>query len=133
MGFADNVFDQKRGGRRDSGGTSMTFPHLAGKKRAIEPNNAEGPATPLRKLDLPTPEPDLSRVYMSREGSDFGVTYPATNLPPILPSVRSVTEVDSMVSPSDDRQHHLTPSTPGYGMNGGMNTLPPGPTSTGAR
>lgn len=124
MGFADNVFDQKRGGRRESGGSSMTASHLAGKKRAIEPNATDGPVTPLRKLDLPTPEPDFSRVYMSREGSDFA-PYTASTFPPILPSVKSVTDADSMVSPSDDRQTHFTPSTPVFGMNGSMNTLPP--------
>lgn len=129
MGFADNVFDQKRGGRRESGlNGPMTVANLAGKKRTIEPNGQAGPSS-LRKLDLPTPEPDYSnRVYMSREGSEFTnlPVYAANTLPPILPSVKSMTDADGMGSSvSDERSHHITPSTPVFSANNNPNTLAP--------
>ncbi|KAK5082820.1 hypothetical protein LTR05_006701 [Lithohypha guttulata] len=129
MGFADNVFDQKRGGRRESGlNGPMTVAHLAGKKRAIESNGHEGPSTPLRKLDLPTPEPDFSaRMYMSRESSDFnGISYTASSLPPILPSVKSVTDDHNLLSAtSDDLASHFSPSTPNFSVNGPNHSLAP--------
>lgn len=129
MGFADNVFDQKRGGRRESGlNGPMTVANLAGKKRTIEPNGQAGPSS-LRKLDLPTPEPDFAnRVYMSRENSEYpGLPiFTANTLPPMLPSVKSVTDVDGMASSaSDERSHHITPSTPVFGANHNPNTLAP--------
>lgn len=130
MGFADNVFDQKRGGRRESGlNGPMTVANLAGKKRTIEPNGQAGPST-LRKLDLPTPEPDFAnRVYMSREGSEYPgmLAYTSTTLPPMLPSVKSVTDGDGMGSSvSDERSHHITPSTPVFSTaTSNPNTLAP--------
>ncbi|KAK5948195.1 hypothetical protein OHC33_010743 [Knufia fluminis] len=130
MGFADNVFDQKRGGKRESGlNGPMTVAHLAGKKRAIEPNDQDGPSTPHPKLDLHTPDPDYSnRIYLSRETSEFGAGmshYTASTLPPILPSVKTVTDIDAMSTTADDRHNHITPSTPSFGMNGSANTLAP--------
>lgn len=130
MGFADNVFDQKRGGRRESGlNGPMTVAHLAGKKRAIESNGPDGPTTPQRKLTLLTPEPDhAGRLHISREDSDIGggSIYAAATLPPILPSVKTVTDPDGAISStSDERSHHFTPSTPNFGVNGGVNTLAP--------
>lgn len=129
MGFADNVFDQKRGGRRESGlNGPMTVANLAGKKRSIEPNGQGGPST-LRKLEFPTPEPDYARrPHMPRDGSEFGSVpaYPANTLPPLLPGVKSVTDIDDMVSTiSDDRNHRYTPSTPIFSTNGTSNTLAP--------
>lgn len=129
MGFADNVFDQKRGGRRESGlNGPMTVANLAGKKRSIEPNGQGGPST-LRKLEFPTPEPDYARrPHMARDGSEFSSVpaYPTNTLPPILPGVKSVTDVDDMGSTiSDDRNHRYTPSTPIFSTNGTSNTLAP--------
>ena len=130
MGFADNVFDQKRGGRRESGlNGPMTVAHLAGKKRPIEPNGQEGPSTPHRKLDLLTPEPDYSnRIYLSRETSDFGAgttLYTASTLPPILPSVKTVTDINTLSTNADDRRNHISPSSPSFGMTSNGNTLAP--------
>lgn len=119
MGFADNVFDQKRGGRRESGvGGSLTIPHIAGKKRSLEPNTADGPSTPMRKIDLPTPEPDFSnRIYMSREGSDYGSIQTYNSLPPILPSVHAVTDIDSVSQHRmDEHRAHFTPNRPSFNI-----------------
>lgn len=129
MGFADNVFDQKRGAKRENGSAGpMAITSIAGKKRAIESNGIEGPSTPMRKLDLPTPEPDFShRIFMSREGSEFGniSMYPTNSYAPILPGVRSVTDVDLMSGISDDRIQHLSPSTPVFTSNGNNHALAP--------
>lgn len=129
MGFADNVFDQKRGGRRESGtASSMSLSQIAGKKRALEPNGTETPMTPLRKLELPTPEPDSSgRIFMSREGSELAAIPPYNStLPPILPNVKAVTENSGlMTSPRDDRTMHTGPSTPIFNTHNNSNTLPP--------
>lgn len=123
MGFADNVFDQKRGGRRESGlNGPMTVAHLAGKKRSIEPNGQEGPSAPLRKLNLPTPEPDVSgRMYTSREGSEFsGIpAYATASLPPILPSVNSVANIENVRrSPAGERPNQFALSTPRFTVGG---------------
>jgi len=130
MGFADNVFDQKRGGKRESSlNGPMTVAHLAGKKRTIEPNGQEGPSALHRKIDLATPEPDCSsRIYLSREVSEFGAGsshYTASTMPPILPSVKTVTDMDALSTTGDDRHSHITPSTPSFGINGSTNTLAP--------
>lgn len=132
MGFADNVFDQKRGGKRESGlNAPMTAANLAGKKRALEPNGHEGPATPLRKLEMPTPEPDFSnRYYMSREGSELGsLAFTASSVPPILPSVRSVTE-DAILR-SEESVQRFTPATPGYANTSSSHVLAPIVTPSG--
>ena len=130
MGFADNVFDQKRAGKRESGlNGPMTIAHLAGKKRAIEPNGQDGPSTPLRKLDLPTPEPDFSnRIFMSREGSEFaGLShYVSSTLPPILPGVKAVTDLDTTRSVgAEHRYGHFSPSTPRFSLSNGVSSLAP--------
>lgn len=133
MGFADNVFDQKRGGRRESGlHGPMTVANLAGKKRSLEPNGHDGPATPLRKLEMPTPEPDFAhRFYMSREGSELGsFTFTASSVPPILPSVRSVTE-DVIPTMSEEPMHRYTPITPRYANPNNTHVLAPMATSSG--
>ena len=128
MGFADNVFDQKRGVKRESASAGpLTVAHIVGKKRTIDSTGLEGPSTPLRKLDLPTPEPDFShRTFVSREGSEFGsvVAYPSSSFAPILPSVRNVADGDLMSGISDDRMQHLSPSTAGFGANGHNHILP---------
>lgn len=126
MGFADNVFDQKRG-RREShpngGGNTTTLPgvaHITGKKRTMSSSAEPGPATPLRKLELPTPEPDFSgntRIAPSREGSEFLVdaSFGAVNgtLPTLLPSIKSLAEgADFLVSPTEER-HSRVSSSPG--------------------
>ena len=135
MGFADNVFDQKRGGRRESSlNGAMTVAHLAGKKRPIEPNGHDGPSTPLRKLELHTPDPDFaSRAFMSRETSEFGAipSYASTTLPPLLPGVRSVAEGDTIMSTTSDISHQFTPSTPNFNLNGTGHTLAPLLSATG--
>ncbi|KAK5100684.1 hypothetical protein LTR70_001416 [Exophiala xenobiotica] len=130
MGFADNVFDQKRGGKRESGlNGPMTVAHLAGKKRTVESNGQEGPSAPHRKINPITPEPDYSnRIYLSRETSEFGAGashYTASTLPPILPSVKTVTDIDGLSATGDDRHNHITPLTSSFSMNGSANTLAP--------
>ncbi|EXJ75740.1 uncharacterized protein A1O5_00247 [Cladophialophora psammophila CBS 110553] len=125
MGFADNVFDQKRGGRRDSSHNSSgsgPLPGVAqitGKKRAISSSADPGPATPLRKMELPTPEPDFSgtRLALSREGSEFLMDVPFAGvngtLPTPLPSMKTFPDgPDFMVSPTDER-HSRVSSSPG--------------------
>ncbi|KIX07034.1 uncharacterized protein Z518_05011 [Rhinocladiella mackenziei CBS 650.93] len=148
MGFADNVFDQKRG-RRESNphgvGNATSLPglaHITGKKRALSSSVDAGPATPLRKIELPTPEPDFSgtsRLALSREGSDFVVDGSFGgmngNLPTLLPSMKTFPDgPDFMVSPTDERHSRvsrspalatLPSSTMGKGRIPSNHTLPP--------
>ncbi|OAL27242.1 hypothetical protein AYO20_09840 [Fonsecaea nubica] len=121
MGFADNVFDQKRGGRRESShsgfgaGPLPSVAQITGKKRAISTSADSGPATPLRKMELPTPEPDFSgsRLAFSREGSEFLTDGPFGGVngtrPALLPSMKTFPD---MVSPTDER-HSRVSSSPG--------------------
>jgi hypothetical protein len=123
MGFADNVFDQKRGRRESHGSTSAPLPgvqQVAGKKRPLAASNI-GPQTPIRKIELPTPEPDLSIRY-NRAGSEFSVDSfldrPSTR-PSMLPSVKSLAGDSSyFISPPDDRSSRLSISP-------GMKSMPP--------
>ena len=125
MGFADNVFDQRRGGRRESNsnsaGNGTALPSVAqitGRKRTISSSAEPGPATALRKIERPIPEPDFSSgLEFSREGSDFLVDapFPGMNgtLPGILPSMKILPEGhDFMMSPTDDRLSKVS-SSPG--------------------
>lgn len=121
MGFADNVFDQKRGRREShpSGAASTTslpgVAQLAGKKRAISSSAEPGPATPLRRMELPTPEPDMSvngKLGLSRDGSELLIDSPFTsmhgNLPTLLPSMKSLPEgPEFCVSPVTERQSRV--------------------------
>ncbi|EXJ81298.1 hypothetical protein A1O3_07588 [Capronia epimyces CBS 606.96] len=124
MGFADNVFDQKRG-RREShpnGTTSTTSLHgvaqITGKKRAISSSAEPTPATPMRKIELPTPEPDLSvngKLGISRDSSELMIESPFAgihgNLPTLLPSLKRFTEgPDLIVSPVDERHSRVSRS-----------------------
>ncbi|KIV94384.1 hypothetical protein PV10_02156 [Exophiala mesophila] len=155
MGFADNVFDQKRGRRESSTGTTATHgplvggsSQMAGKKRAVSSSAEAGTPALIRKVELPTPEPDLSgtrRVILSREGSEYMIdssyTNHPTSLPTMLPSLKSFTEnSEFMVSPTEER-HSRVSSSPGLasmastavgpgrlmskGLSGQDNTLPP--------
>jgi len=126
MGFADNVFDQKRGRREshpDTPGHAGALPGVAqitGKKRTISASAEPGPVTPLRKIELPTPEPDFSGhsrmdVRLSREGSDFILdpSYTTVNgtLPALLPSMKTFPDgSDFMGSPTDDRRSRVSSS-----------------------
>lgn len=128
MGFADNVFDQRRGGKRENGSIgagsgSGPLPGVAqitgGRKRTMSPSAEPGPATPLRKIELPTPEPELSsnRMAMSREGSEFVVEAPfaAINgaLPTLLPSLKTFADgYDFIIAPADER-HARASGSPG--------------------
>ncbi len=126
MGFADNVFDQRRGGRRESNpnGTSANgslsgVAQITGKKRTISSSAEPGPATPLRKIELPTPEPDFSAIRLgySREGSDFlmDVPFPSVNgtLPQLLPSIKTLSDGQEFtMSPTDERFTRMS-SSPG--------------------
>lgn len=153
MGFADNVFDQKRSRRESNsnvnGNTNLPgIAQVTGKKRSISSSGETGPATPLRKIESPTPEPDFSahsRLGLSREGSDFVIDAFGTvngNLPTLLPSMKTFPDgPDFMVSPSEER-HSRVSTSPGIaslastGIVGGLmrsaaqhgqgnNTLPP--------
>ncbi|ETI29006.1 hypothetical protein G647_01458 [Cladophialophora carrionii CBS 160.54] len=126
MGFADNVFDQRRGGRREAnpsgtGSSSGQLPGLVqvtGKKRTISSSAELGPATPLRKIELPTPEPDFSssRLAFSRESSDYlmDAGFPnanGTTFTALLPGVKTITEGhDFAMSPTDERYSRVSTS-----------------------
>lgn len=123
MGFADNVFDQRRGRKEstNSAGQTAILPSLAqitGKKRAISTSAEPGPATPFRKVELPTPEPDLSmhgRLVMSREGSEYTIdtAFASINsgLPTLLPSLKTLADgAEFMISPTDDRRSRVSSS-----------------------
>jgi len=123
MGFADNVFDQRRGRKEstNSAGQTTILPGLAqltGKKRAISTSAEQGPATPLRKAELPTPEPDLSghgRHIMSREGSEYTIDSVFTSvnngLPTLLPSLKTLADgAEFMISPTDERRSRVNSS-----------------------
>ena len=139
MGFADNVFDQKRG-RRESGsgahGQSGTLPgvgQIAGKKRSITTSADAGPATPLRKIELPTPEPDFSGasrrdLHVSREGSEYpAFSTMSGQLTNLLPSMKTITGGSGfLVSPTEDRGLRVSsPSGVASLANQALNTLPP--------
>ncbi|KAK5026097.1 hypothetical protein LTS07_007622 [Exophiala sideris] len=143
MGFADNVFDQKRNRRESNSNAAGNLPGVAqitGKKRTISSSGEPGPATPLRKIELPTPEPDFSTHsrLLSREGSDLVMDAFGTvngNLPTLLPSMKTFPDgPDFMVSPSEERNSRVS-SSPGIaslastGIGGGRIgqniTLPP--------
>ena len=132
MGFADNVFDQKRGRREShlSDSTSLpSVPQIAGKKRPLA---AVRPATPLRKIELPTPEPDYSSRRF-RDSSDLFVEPPYTNgtsssHPTLLPSVKAIAEGSNfMISPPDDRSTRVSvsPGVQSLASTIQHNTLPP--------
>ncbi|KAK5226474.1 hypothetical protein LTR47_009152 [Exophiala xenobiotica] len=122
MGFADNVFDQRRARRESnpSGPGNTTLPgvaQLTGKKRTISSVGDPGPATPLRKIELPTPEPDFSgqsRLGLSREGSDLVLDAFGSingNLPTLLPSMKTFPDgPDFMTSPTDERRSRVSTS-----------------------
>ncbi|EHY52428.1 hypothetical protein ABEF92_006633 [Exophiala dermatitidis] len=126
MGFADNVFDQKRG-RREShpnGTTSTTcLPGLAtitGKKRTISSSAEPGPATPLRRIELPTPEPDKSlngKLGVSRDKSELLTETPFAGingtLPTLLPSMKSFTDGTDLHGVHIDERHTRVSASPG--------------------
>ena len=74
MGFTDNVYDQKRGQRSSTTSNSQSgglpgMVQIAGRKRQMSSSEV-GSVTPLRKLELPTPEPDFaSRMDMRIPGT----------------------------------------------------------------
>ncbi|KIW17520.1 hypothetical protein PV08_04714 [Exophiala spinifera] len=122
MGFADNVFDQKRGRREShpaaSGNHALPgIVHTTGKKRPLSASGDRGPETPFRKIELPTPEPDFShqpRLVLSREGSELVLDAFGSingNLPTLLPSLNTFTDGhDFMVSPPDERYARVSTS-----------------------
>ena len=132
VGFADNVFDQKRGRRESHASENGSLPgvsQLAGRKRPLAASSISNPATPMRKLELPTPEPDLSHHPAYMDGMD---SY-STSRPTLLPGVKSIADGSMMISPPDDRSSRVSMS-PGlggaFGPNIGIaadraNTLPP--------
>ncbi|KPI45489.1 uncharacterized protein AB675_431 [Cyphellophora attinorum] len=120
VGFADNVFDQKRG-RREShhseNGHLSGVSQLAGRKRPLVASSSmTSPATPMRKMELPTPEPDMSSHAKYLEGID---TYSAIR-PTLLPGVKSIADGSMMIS-------HQMIAARGIGQSQGdrANTLPP--------
>lgn len=146
MGFADNVFDQKRGRRESNqsdGGILPGVSSIVGKKRPLAASTSIGPTTPLRKIELPTPEPDYGSGMIrkfNREGSDLFVEAPYTNgnvggaRNNVLPGVKSIADgTNFLMSIPDDglRSNHSRVSmSPGLASLGpaiglGSNTLPP--------
>lgn len=140
MGFADNVFDQKRGHKFhvNGSGSSNSLPGVAqitGKKRAFSSSADASPATPLRKLELHTPDLDFSsqsRLTHSRESSDFRMSTPFGgangNLPTLLPSMKTFPDgPDFLASATDER--HSRVSSPQLATLAsiavGQNRLPP--------
>jgi hypothetical protein len=144
MGFADNVFDQKRGRREErhsNGGNGRMLPGVSsvlGRKRPLAAS-AGTPSTPMRKIELPTPEPDysasMSRKF-AREGSDLYVDSSYANsvngsMSRALPGVKSIEGSKYMISPPDDRSTSRISMSPGLGMTPAStlsmnpNTLPP--------
>ena len=153
MGFADNVFDQKRG-RRESNQRSSSSEHpslpgvssIVGKKRPLAASSSVGPSTPLRKIELPTPESDYSGSStirkFDREGSGLFIDSAYANangsVPRstgnVLPGVKSIAEGRNyLISPPEDgvRQSRISTSpgvgslAPQIGMSPSSNTLPP--------
>lgn len=133
MGFADNVFDQKRGSTRGSSVGVLSAAQIAGKKRPLEPTmqSSQSQSTSL----LPTPEPDRGGREQSEHTSQ--PSYINTSLPTLLPSVKSLTDAKNFaISPPEERNVRVgASSTPKYGssplvqnnmsLTGNMNTLPP--------
>lgn len=139
MGFADNVFDQKRGSSRGSSAGVLSAAQIVGKKRPLEPT-MHTPNSQAGSL-LPTPEPDRG----IREPSEFAVQPHFTNhnLPQLLPSVKSFVDTKPFVtnSPEDRTVRLPTSNTPNFGssplvqnnisLSGSINTLPPMLSRTG--
>lgn len=73
MGFTDNVFDQKRGQRHSSGQESSSSAQATtqkGHKRQLSLTELANPvdSSPThRKLELPTPEPELNGIKRAAE------------------------------------------------------------------
>lgn len=125
MGFTDNVYDQKRGQRNSTstsglGGNLPGLPAIAGRKRQISSSDI-GPATPLRKLELPTPEPDFTNridLRRARDGSEYSLD-PQFEVPhlnggghmQILPSIKTLPE-QQLFTPGSIDEHMLVGSTP---------------------
>lgn len=125
MGFTDNVYDQKRGQRNSTassglGGSLLSPPAIAGRKRQISSSDI-GPATPLRKLELSTPEPDFaSRIDLrrARDGSEYALD-PQFDVPHLnggghlqnLPSIKTLPE-QQLFTPSSTEEHLLVGSSP---------------------
>lgn len=138
MGFADNVFDQKRGSTRGSIAV-LSAAQIAGKKRPLEAT--VGTSDSRGGSLLPTPEPDRG----TRELSEYTPQplYANSGLPTLLPSVKSLTETKSYsINPPEDRGIRIaTSSASNFGssphvptnmsMGGPMNTLPPMLSRTG--
>ena len=115
MGFTDNVFDQKRGHRTSNGHSNG--PKLPGvaqitsKKRSLTSADI-APAIQIRRMELPTPEPDYSNridLRPSREGSDYPIdsqyssVHSNGTLPGILPSLGAFSDEQGFSSPLRDR------------------------------
>jgi hypothetical protein len=126
MGFTDNVYDQKRGQRNSSttnglGGSLPGLPAIAGRKRQISSSDI-GPATPLRKLELPTPEPDFANridLRRARDGSEYSLDpqFDVAHLNGgshlhMLPSIKTLPE-PQLFTPGSIDEHLLIGSTPG--------------------
>ena len=123
MGFTDNVYDQKRGQRNNTStnGQRGSLPGLAqitGRKRQISSSDI-GPATPLKRLDLPTPEPDFATrmdLRRARDGSEYALDpqFDAPHInghPHILPSIKTLPE-QQLFTPSSTDEHLLVGSSP---------------------
>ncbi len=144
MGFADNVFDQKRG-RRESNQPSASSPSndpghgslpgvssIVGRKRPLAASHNVGPSMSLRKIELPTPESDRGSSVVrkfDRETPGLFVDTPYANangtVPrstgSILPGVKSIAEGSAsnfhLISPPDDSAYSRvsTSTSPGIG------------------
>lgn len=124
MGFTDNVYDQKRGQRNSTTanglGSLPGLPAIAGRKRQISSSDI-GPATPLRKLELPTPEPDFANridLRRARDGSEYSSDpqFDVAHLNggghmQMLPSIKTLPE-QQLFTPGSIDEHLLIGSTP---------------------
>lgn len=136
LGFADNVFDQKRGNRRDG---STASSQIAGKKRSLESDMTEATGQVIYgKVELPTPDSESSAARFFREGSEFVTTSsnPDMSYTAMLPGVRTITEGSNyMTSPGQERMTRpplmlggFSTISPSYNrpmMSGSMTPLPP--------
>ena len=125
MGFTDNVYDQKRGQRNSTASNGMrgrlaSVIQIAGRKRQLSSSEMES-VTPLRKLELPTPEPDFATrmdLRISRPSPPYALD-PHFDLSQqgggghsqILPSIKSLPD-QQLFTPSSADEHLLVGNSP---------------------
>lgn len=127
MGFTDNVYDQKRGQRNSTiangqGGSLPGLAQITGRKRQLSSSDA-GPASPHRKLDLPTPEPDFASrmdLRIARDSSEYALDpqfealhHNGGGRSQVLPSIKTLPEQQLFTPLSTDEHIHIGSSSAG--------------------